>query len=253
MSWTPWQSLQDAAFKIARLNGAAVHALLVSLHRQRHGEHVLGGEGRVGMALSASIGQIGFAHRRFCCRLTPPLGAPCHGNSGRWVRHRSSWRARGRECSSCIGSLPSSGRWRRTALPRVAGFATSCVPWQAMHVELSLGFAQHRMRAGAELGGHIVMACQAGGRRCFCRVATLGRPGMAIRDKPSPCGRCAPKNAGFTVMGFPANLPSRFPVRGRTDNHRRRRRAWGVRTATNAQHDAKQDRYVDPHGFWTWG
>ena len=51
--------------QVALLDGAAVHALLVGLHRQRHGEHVLGGEGGVGMALAAGVGQVRLVHRRF--------------------------------------------------------------------------------------------------------------------------------------------------------------------------------------------
>jgi len=51
--------------EVAVLNGAAVHALLISFHRQRDREHVLGGKGRVGMALAAGVGQVRFAHRRF--------------------------------------------------------------------------------------------------------------------------------------------------------------------------------------------
>ncbi len=43
-----------------------------------------------------------------------------------------------------------------------------------------LGITQHRMRAGAELGPLVIMAGQAGSRRGFRRVPTLGRPGVAI-------------------------------------------------------------------------
>ncbi len=43
-----------------------------------------------------------------------------------------------------------------------------------------LGITQHRVRTGAELGPLVIMAGQAGSRRRFRRVPTLGRPGVAI-------------------------------------------------------------------------
>ena len=43
-----------------------------------------------------------------------------------------------------------------------------------------LGVTQHRVRTGAELGRHIVMAGQTGSRRRFRRMPTLGGPGVAI-------------------------------------------------------------------------
>ena len=154
-------------------------ALLVRLHRQRYGEHVLGRQGRVGVALAARVGQVGFADGRLRFRrchhlvrravatladgrVTIQLGMGAAVNASVVFTHFRGV-AGGAELHSARGGLHHVVR-------SVAGDASGTI----------LGIAQHRMRARAELGRCVVMAGNARSRSRLRRVTTLGRPRVAI-------------------------------------------------------------------------
>ena len=166
-------------FHVSRLDGAAVNALLISFHRQRHVEHVFNGKRRVGMALAASIRQIRFAHRRFGV-------ARFH----HFVRRAVATLA-GRRVAVEFGVRPAvNARIVLTHFCGVTGGAELHAARSGIdHIVGSvagnargtvLGITQHGVRAGAELCPLIGVAGNAGCRCCFRRVSTLGSPGMAI-------------------------------------------------------------------------
>ena len=202
--------------QVALLDGAAVHALLVGLHRPRHLEHVLGRERGVGMALAAGVGKVRLAHRRFRVagrhhlvrravatlagrRVAVHFGVRPAVNAQVVLTHFRGM-AGGAELGTARGGV-------RHIMRSVADDASRAV----------LGVAQHRVRAGAELRRHIVMAGQAGSRRRFRRVPTLGGPGMAVHTT-QVLVNAVRKGAGIYRDGFSLGIhhPGLRPVAGKT-------------------------------------
>ena len=148
--------------QLALLDGAAMHARLVGLHRLGHAEHVLGGEDRIGVALAAGVRKIRLAHRRFgiaggrhlvrrAVALLARRGVAVHFGvrpavDAQFVLADFRGVAGGAELDAARGGLHHIVR-------SMAGDASGAV----------LGVAQHRVGAGAELRRDIVMASQAGG------------------------------------------------------------------------------------------
>ena len=224
--------------QVALLDGAAVHALLVGLHRQRHVEHVLGGKRRVGMALSASVGQVRFAHRRF---------GVARGHH--FVRRAVATLA-GRRVAVQFGVRPAvNARIVLTHFRGVAGGAElHAARGRVHHIVRSvagnaggtvLGIAQHRVGAGAELRSLVGMAGEAGSRCRFRRVPTLGRPGVAIHTSQVFVNTVR-QGTGIYRDGLSLGIhhAGRRPVAGKTII--RSKEHWGLEG--EGQNKANQDK-----------
>jgi len=80
-----------------------------------------------------------------------------------------------------------------------------------------LGVTQHRVGAGAKLHSFISMASEAGSRRRFCRVPTLGGPGVAVHTS-QVFVNTVPQGGGVDRDGFSLRIhhPRPRPVAGKT-------------------------------------
>ena len=202
--------------QVALLDGATVHARRVGFHGLRYREHVLGGKSGVGMALAAGVGQVRLVHGRFrvCC--------------GHHFVRRAVATLAGGGVTVHFGVRPAvNARVVLTHFRRVAGGAelgatrgrvgniVRSVAGNAGRAVLRI--TQHRVGAGAKLYPFISMAREAGSRRRFCRVPTLGGSGVAVHTSQILVN-AVPQRGRIDRDGFSLRIhhPGSRPVAGKT-------------------------------------
>src|ERR1019366_7935357 len=201
MLCTPWQSLQDAAFRLpARIarpwtlclyasTGSATENMYLAARAglEWHFPHVSG-------RLALLTGDFASVDATTSCAVPWQL----------WQMGASPFNlAWARPWMLPLYSLTSVA-WQvaQNWTPRVAGFTTSCVPWQAMQVELSLGSPNIACALALSLAATSSWQVRQEADAVFAVCPLLAAPAWQSTQPRSLWTLCA-KEPGVTVMAFP--------------------------------------------------